>query len=59
MICDITFTIKGLVTEEKEFYLKALMTHIKEEIEKELNGAPDTVVDSYDKVDLVGKVVEE
>lgn len=59
MIFDITFTIKGLVTEEKEFYMKALMNHIKDEIESELNNAPETIVDSYIKVDLYGKVVQE
>lgn len=59
MIFDITFTIKGICTEEKEFYLKALMLHIKEEMEKELNDAPGDVVDSYDKIEINGKVVQE
>jgi len=59
MIFDITFTIKGLVTDDKEFYMKALMNHIKEEIESELNCAPDSIVDSYDRVELYEKVVKE
>ena len=54
-VYDITFTIKGLRTMDKEFYLKALMQYIKEQIERYLMNAPDFVVDEYDRVEIEGR----
>ena len=56
-IYDITFTIKRLCTKDKEFYLRALLQYIKEQIEEMLNDAPDFVVDEWDRVDIEGRVV--
>ena len=55
---DIKIEIKSLETTAPEYYLKALMCHIKTMIEKEFNNAPDAVVESYDKVDITGTVKE-
>jgi hypothetical protein len=59
MIYDVTFTIKGLRTMDKEFYLKALLQYIKEQIEKHLQDAPDFVVDEWERVGIEGKVVSD
>lgn len=55
---DIEIKIGCLETAAPEYYLKALMLHIKEMIAQELNNAPDCVVMSYDKVEATGKVKE-
>ena len=54
-VYDMTFTIRSLHTMDKEFYLRALMLYIKEQIEKFLNDAPDFVVESYDRVEIEGR----
>ena len=56
---NITIEIKNLETTVPTYYLKALMKHIKELVEQELNNAPDKVVESYECVEIEGKVVKE
>lgn len=56
---NITIEIKNLETTAPTYYLKALMNHIKELVEQELNNAPDKVVESYECVEIEGKVVKE
>lgn len=56
---NIKIEIKDLETKAPEYYLKALMCHIKTMIEMELNNAPDEIVETYDKVDMTGTVVKE
>lgn len=59
MTCyDIEIKIGCLETSAPEYYLKALMVHIKEMVAQELNNAPDCVVMTYDKVEAIGKVRE-
>lgn len=55
---DVTITIKGIETLAPEYYLHALICHIKTLVEQELNGAPDAVVMSYDKTEIEGKVIQ-
>lgn len=55
---DVKIEIRALETNAPEYYLKALMCHIKLMIEMELNNAPDIVVESFDKVDMTGTVKE-
>lgn len=57
-ILDITIKISGVQTLEPTFYLGALMNHIKTMITSELNNAPDTVVDTYEKITVEAKVIE-
>ena len=55
---DVTITIKGIETVAPEYYLHALMCHIKTLVEQELNGAPEEVVTSYIKTEIEGKVIQ-
>lgn len=55
---EIEIKIGCLETTAPEYYLKALINHVKEMIEKELNNAPDCVVETYDKIEVIGKVKE-
>ena len=55
---DATYTIKGVQSEAPEYYVKAFFNHIKEIIEQELNAAPDSIIESYDRVEAYGKVIE-
>ena len=55
----INIEIRNVETTAPTYYLKALMQHIKELVEQELNNAPDKVVESYECVEIEGKVVKE
>jgi len=55
----INIEIRNVETTAPTYYLKALMQHIKELVEQELNNAPDKVVESYECVKIEGKVVKE
>ena len=59
MIFDATFTISGLQTREEEYYVRALLEHIKMMIKKELDNAPDDIVETYSDIDLACKKVSE
>ncbi len=51
--------IKNLETTVPTYYIKALMNHIKELVEQELNNAPDQVVESYECVEIDCKILKE
>lgn len=55
---DIEIKIGCLECTAPEYYLNALMVHIKEMIERELNNAPEGIVKTFDKVEAMGKVKE-
>lgn len=55
---DIEIKIEGLETKAPEYYLKALMCHVRHMVMQELNNAPDCVVMTYDKVEATGTVRE-
>ena len=50
--------INNLITDAPAYYLNALLEHIKQMVENELNTAPDMVVDSYEDTDLIVQIVE-
>ena len=58
-IVDVKIEIKNLETSVEMFYLKALMNKIKEELMYRLNYAPDSVVTSFEKIDITGEVIKE
>ena len=55
----INIEIRNVETTAPTYYLKALMQHIKELVEQELNNAPDSVVESYECITIEGKNVKE
>lgn len=56
---NVNIEIKNLETSVPTYYLNALIGHIKELIEHELNNAPDQVVESYENVEIDCKIVKE
>ena len=56
---NINIEIRNVETTVPTYYLKALMNHIRELVEQELNNAPDKVVESYEDISIEGKIVKE
>ena len=55
---NINIEIRNVETTAPTYYLKALMQHIKEMIEQELNNAPEKVIESYEDISIEGKIVK-
>ena len=51
--------IPGLQTNLPTYYLNALLEHIRQVVENELNIAPDDVVDSYATTRVTAQIVKE
>ena len=55
---NINIEIRNVETTAPPYYLKALMQHIKETIEWELNNAPEKVIESYENITIEGEIVK-
>ena len=55
---NINIEIRNVETTAPPYYLKALMQHIKEMIEQELNNAPEKVIEGYEDISIEGKIVK-